>query len=61
MEISPAQFHELLPPTDAHVALKRMPKEERLPKFRSNSLNITVDLSDDVKGALQYVGRPVTT
>lgn len=47
---------ELVPPSDAATALLRMPKDERLPKFKPNSMTASQDVPDHVKDAIRKIG-----
>jgi hypothetical protein len=48
---------KLVPRSDAATALRRMPAAERLPKYRANSLEPDMDISEAEKDILRSIGR----
>jgi hypothetical protein len=50
------ELDELIPRSDAGIALSRMPAAERLPKYAPNSLKLGPDLPEDVKAEIRKIG-----
>ncbi len=52
------ELAELAPVTAAEMALLRMPRSERLPKYKRNSLRVGEDCSIEVKNLIRSNGLP---
>ncbi len=60
MEISENDLNMLVPPTDAEIALLRMPAEERLPEYQQNSLQLGDDCPIEIKDLIRHNGLPAS-
>ena len=49
-------LEDLLPNSDGAIALLRMPADERLPKYRANSLYSGGDVPERVKELIRQIG-----
>lgn len=52
------EFTELVPASDAELALLRMPQKARLPRYKPNSLHIGEDCDASVKALIRSIGLP---
>jgi hypothetical protein len=57
-QLSAEELAELIPPSDAAKALRRMPKAERLPKYKANSLVVSIDIPTSLKDMIREAGLP---
>jgi hypothetical protein len=58
MDILGDEFNLLAPVTDAEIALLRMPKLERLPRYKRNSLEVGEDCDNETKNQIRRNGLP---
>lgn len=58
MNITSDNMSELIHSGDSAEVLRRMNKEDRLPKYKKNSLDLNGDCSDELKDIIRNIGMP---
>lgn len=58
MKNSHKEMEQLVPGSDAGIALLRMNPSDRLPRYKENPLKIGDDISEKMKAKIRSIGLP---